>query len=446
MATLTHPTEVLSPPAHKLALPRLVYLGLAVSAATLVVYLPRTLFAWRADYLAVWLTHEDGPYESYGALACLAAALIFGYLSAKDLGLAGQGDRRRNGFTMLLAIGLLLMFLEEISWGERIFSLAVPEWLKRANIQQEWTLHNLRIFHPTLNDNRLKDIWLAGSVVYLGILPLLALAVPPLGRALARLCVPLASWPLAVAVLVAALLHRQELLASIRRLDYPAAHDVGEAIECLLELAFLALSVGTLLAWRNRAPAARLRPLAILLIAVVIPLVVLFSWGFGNVVIHRDPHLEAIAWLRRGNAQAAQGQLEEALASFTKSLGNWPELVAPQLRIAQIAAQLNNPGLAADHFRRVLTLEPNNFAAHTGLGLALDRLGRVDEATREFEKAVALAPQNADAYNNLGVAYAQQQRWRQARDSFAKALALQPTHAQARRNLAATDKALPPRE
>jgi hypothetical protein len=45
---------------------------------------------------------------------------------------------------MLLSIGLFFIAMEEISWGQRIFSLPTPEFLIKLNIQKEINVHNIK--------------------------------------------------------------------------------------------------------------------------------------------------------------------------------------------------------------------------------------------------------------------------------------------------------------
>jgi Flp pilus assembly protein TadD len=46
------------------------------------------------------------------------------------------------------------------------------------------------------------------------------------------------------------------------------------------------------------------------------------------------------------------------------------------------------------HFRKAVKADPNLAEAHYNLGLALDKMGKHDEATAEFKKAAELAPGN----------------------------------------------------
>jgi Flp pilus assembly protein TadD len=46
------------------------------------------------------------------------------------------------------------------------------------------------------------------------------------------------------------------------------------------------------------------------------------------------------------------------------------------------------------HFRKAIKADSNLAEAHYNLGLALDKMGKHDEATTEFKKAAELAPNN----------------------------------------------------
>lgn len=93
----------------------------------------------RGPAAAQALLVEDGPYESAGALLFLASAALL---------LAAWGKARRGGTSQvgLLGLALLMLFIgfEEISWGQRIFGWSTPAGLD--NVQGETTIHNLRWF------------------------------------------------------------------------------------------------------------------------------------------------------------------------------------------------------------------------------------------------------------------------------------------------------------
>lgn len=52
---------------------------------------------------------------------------------------------------LILAIGLLFTSLEEISWGQRIFHIANPDYFEKHNVQNEISFHNLDVVQPLLH-------------------------------------------------------------------------------------------------------------------------------------------------------------------------------------------------------------------------------------------------------------------------------------------------------
>ncbi len=83
------------------------------------------------------LTREDHLVESFTAIWYLLA----GFLLFATAWMEGSFFRRcvyiLGGMTMLLGAG------EEISWGQRIFGFATPDFLMGLNEQNEFTVHNI---------------------------------------------------------------------------------------------------------------------------------------------------------------------------------------------------------------------------------------------------------------------------------------------------------------
>ncbi len=100
----------------------------------------------RWDYL---LGREDGLFESFGALAWLTASVLFLITFRRDRTgtQLGRFSFKRNIFFLGLSIMFLFAFLEEISWGQRIFNFVPPEFIAKHNVQDEFTIHNLSTFH-----------------------------------------------------------------------------------------------------------------------------------------------------------------------------------------------------------------------------------------------------------------------------------------------------------
>lgn len=80
----------------------------------------------------------------------------FNYFVAALLSMLFSIVAKRNGLTflgalyLLLGLGLAFVSFEEISWGQRIFAIATPEYFDENNVQGELTIHNLETFQPLL--------------------------------------------------------------------------------------------------------------------------------------------------------------------------------------------------------------------------------------------------------------------------------------------------------
>ncbi|HEX5184814.1 MAG TPA: sulfotransferase [Allosphingosinicella sp.] len=157
----------------------------------------------------------------------------------------------------------------------------------------------------------------------------------------------------------------------------------------------------------------------------------------------------ALERLRRGDLAGARAAAESALAAEPDSL--------PLLSFAGLlAARSGNPGAAADHFRRVLVLEPRDMANRINLATALVATGGLDEAAEvcavgdpdpkllrlagyvhqrrdrpaeaaaAYDDVVAAFPDDFESWNNLGNARAALEQTDRAIAAFERAIALRP--------------------
>ena len=90
---------------------------------------------------------------------------------------------------------------------------------------------------------------------------------------------------------------------------------------------------------------------------------------------------------------------------------------------------------AMDEFRRATELSSGYAAGWSGLGRALGKLGRTDEAIANTRKALDIAPE-ASMWTRLGILLMQSGDHAGAADSFRRALELRPRNPYARYNLA----------
>ena len=84
------------------------------------------------------LTREDSWVENLTAGFLLVAGLLLFVTASADKGI-------RRGIYMLGGLALLFGAGEEISWGQRLFGFATPEFLKTVNTQDEFNVHNINL-------------------------------------------------------------------------------------------------------------------------------------------------------------------------------------------------------------------------------------------------------------------------------------------------------------
>src|SRR5215472_15614111 len=106
--------------------------------------------------------------------------------------------------------------------------------------------------------------------------------------------------------------------------------------------------------------------------------------------------------LNFGNALTELGHDAEAAAAFERAVTlkadfapAWHARGRAQLRLEDFEAAERSLAEAA-------RLLPANGGVHSDLGLALERLGRRDEALARFERATVLNPNLAEAHHNRG--------------------------------------------
>jgi hypothetical protein len=92
------------------------------------------------------LLSEDGPVE-WAQFLCFAFAAIATAGISRELW--RRGDRWLARAGGVVAVGLVFIAGEEISWGQRIIGFTPPEAVLAANWQGEMTLHNMG--HETLD-------------------------------------------------------------------------------------------------------------------------------------------------------------------------------------------------------------------------------------------------------------------------------------------------------
>ncbi|MDP8943521.1 MAG: hypothetical protein M3N16_05310 [Actinomycetota bacterium] len=181
---------------------------------------------------------EDGPIETLGAVALLAAAVLF-LVAFLRAGRPEHRSRRRPVRRLsLLVLAAIFLFGagEEYSWGQRLFGVETPAEIENVNRQGELNFHNLNVFTGWLDMTFLFQLfWIAFAVV----VPVAAAISPRARQRLVRL-LPVIPLGLALMFVANHLLAEVAYLAVSGRFEgeYPLDHSVFEIKETNLSVLF----------------------------------------------------------------------------------------------------------------------------------------------------------------------------------------------------------------
>ena len=193
------------------------------------------------DYsVYVSLIIETGPYEWIGAVSCLVAASLFllAYVKYPEEIPIFSRLTKRNLFVLVLALGSLFLFLEEISWGQRIFGLETPKWLMEINEQKEINLHNVSGVH-----DQAHQIGISLLEIYFVVLPVLVHLSPLAGRFFRFIGLPVADLQIAFFMLISGVLNRNFYSVLVWRVGAQDYVNYGEVQEVVIEVILMIFAI-----------------------------------------------------------------------------------------------------------------------------------------------------------------------------------------------------------
>lgn len=116
------------------------------------------------------VVREDGWVEYLTTLFLVLGAVIFGINAVKAIKLR---NAKQILFNTLSSLVFIFGAGEEISWGQRIFSIQTGEYFLEKNYQGETNLHNLEIGGVDLNILIFSQLMFAVLIFYFVFLPIL---------------------------------------------------------------------------------------------------------------------------------------------------------------------------------------------------------------------------------------------------------------------------------
>ena len=77
-------------------------------------------------------------------------------------------------------------------------------------------------------------------------------------------------------------------------------------------------------------------------------------------------------------------------------------------------------------FKKIITLEPENYKAHYNLGIAYFNLGCIENALASYNEAIKIKPDYKHCYYNIGLVFESKNDLKQAISYYNKALDIDP--------------------
>jgi tetratricopeptide (TPR) repeat protein len=137
---------------------------------------------------------------------------------------------------------------------------------------------------------------------------------------------------------------------------------------------------------------------------------------------------ESSPYLMMADLAIELGDEARAIRELTTFLSHDHTAIEPARRLAALAEKAGDSRAMSLAYERVVSLDPSDAVAHTGLGRLALETKQVDVAIREFKAALALGPADrAGAHCNLGEAYLAKGLAADAKREALAALEIAPT-------------------
>lgn len=143
-----------------------------------------------------------------------------------------------------------------------------------------------------------------------------------------------------------------------------------------------------------------------------------------------DP-TRGIAAARKARLLANADRPEDARSALAESVRRNPQDPGLRISYAKTLASAGEAGLAEAEFRRAIDLQPDAWPAHFGLGTALLRGKKHEEARDALVRAAKLAPDKAAVHQALGVVYTALGEHNRAARAYDESRALDPRNIRA---------------
>ncbi|MBF0194528.1 MAG: tetratricopeptide repeat protein [Magnetococcales bacterium] len=148
-----------------------------------------------------------------------------------------------------------------------------------------------------------------------------------------------------------------------------------------------------------------------------------------------NPQQKAHELLQQGVSFHQSGNFNKAIHLYKNSLAIQPENTAALSCMGAALQSIGKLDLAIESYNKAVAINPNYAEAYYNLGAAKKVQGNLSEAVDSYKKAIAINPEYAGAYSNIGIIYYELGLLEEAVNNYQKAIAIIPDYALAYSNL-----------
>ncbi|MGB1241816.1 MAG: tetratricopeptide repeat protein [Chitinophagales bacterium] len=124
----------------------------------------------------------------------------------------------------------------------------------------------------------------------------------------------------------------------------------------------------------------------------------------------------------KGAALLEAGELEEALAIFTKASQEFPDAPAPFHNMGIVYGKKRDWKRAIDHYEKAIALKTDFTAAYYSLGVVYQTIKDKDKAVKAFQDLIKVAPKDKKGHLHLGILYDEKLQFDKALQHYHQAI------------------------
>ena len=121
--------------------------------------------------------------------------------------------------------------------------------------------------------------------------------------------------------------------------------------------------------------------------------------GAISATVESDVPEEARLLFEQGQAMAAQGDTEQALARYEAAIEKYADFAAAHRAMGYLYFQMNRMDDAIHAYERAIEIKPDYAEAHTGLGMLYSSTGQGAKAAEHMRRAQELGRQGASPHD-----------------------------------------------